>query len=390
MITDNRFNQHVKILLISLLLVGLASWLYTQLDYDVVEKDTGYQGEALINDFLAAEYFLFGMGKKAEKIELFNPNRKQFQQYDSLLITNLRQAFDITRSKNILNWVDRGGHLIITAQVIGAIQNKFRDNILDELGILVYQIENQEKSKLSEKPVDVALNNIDVWQVDFNDNYTIETLDFFDSEIIWSIDNKDRIHGLQIKLGQGRLTILSDIDFLRNHNIQSYDHAAFLFSLSSIQSDRDSENVFYYSLHEKSISLFGWLWINAQSIFISLLLFIIFLLWMLIPRFGPIININQPVRREFLEHLSAAGHYHWHLKHSQRLLSDIRLQLSNQVQLKCPEWSAATRQNQIKYFSELSKLEPNVIESALFDSEIQQEKKFINTVIILEKLRKNL
>jgi len=109
-------------------------WLYINLDYQTIEKDLGYQDEALTNDYLAAEYFLRSMGNKSEEIELFKPNNRPLTKYDTLLITTHRQAFDVNRSKKLLDWVELGGHLIISAQISGGAKIKFRDHVLDKLG----------------------------------------------------------------------------------------------------------------------------------------------------------------------------------------------------------------------------------------------------------------
>ncbi|MCW9047880.1 MAG: hypothetical protein OQK46_07350, partial [Gammaproteobacteria bacterium] len=186
------------------------------------------------------------------------------------------------------------------------------------------------------------------------------------------------------------ITILSDMRMFRNDYIASYDHAAFLFSLASDQLEVSESAVFYYSLIENKISLYQWLWENAKPLMLSVMLLIMTILWMLIPRFGPLINIHQPVRRQFLDHLQASGNYHWRKRHYTRLLTEVRKQLSHKVKLKYPEWSGLSKHDQIVHFVEISEIEEMAIENALFDNDVEQVNDFIKKVKILEKLRKSI
>lgn len=371
--------------------LALAVWLYTKLDYKIVEKDQGYQGEARTNPYLAAEFFLRRMGQKSEKIKLFTDKQKVLDQHDTLLVPSVRLAFDSRRSNDMLEWANRGGHLIITGQPDSETNTSQRDHLLDSLGLYIERQSLGDDSELDEEPVNIAIYDEDhFWQVDFDDYLVISHTAEFKSEVIWSVEDNARVHAMQIKSGQGLITLLSDIRMFRNDYIESYDHAAFLLSLANDQSEATSNNVFYYSLFEDSMSLYQWLWENAKPLMLSFCVFIIIVLWMLIPRFGPLINVHKPIRRQFLEHLTASGNYHWRQGHYHRLLLEVRKQLSKKVKLKHPEWTALSKHDQIMHFVELSEIEEEAIDNALFDNSVEQVNDFTNKVKILEKLRKSL
>jgi len=391
-LTGNKsHSNYITFGVLVLLITGLAAWLYSVLEYRMVKEDKGYQGEAVTNPYLAAEFFLRRMGQKAEEIKLFTDNKTQLSAYDTLLIPSVRLAFDSRRSDELLQWVDQGGHLIITAQVDAESKISSRDHILEKLGLFIERQALNEDSLQLEAPVNIAIvDEDDFWQADFDDYLVISTTSEFNSEIIWSIDDEDRTHALQIKRGNGRLTLLSDMRLFRNSYIDAYDHAAFLFSLANDQLLSGDAGVFYYSLFDDQMSLWQWLWENASTFMLSLLLLVIIILWMLIPRFGPLINVHQPVRRQFLDHLAASGNYHWRQGHYYRLLTEVRKQLSHRVKLKYPEWSNLSKQDQVSHFAEISQLESLAIEKALFDTRIEQVNDFINKIKILEKLRKSL
>ncbi len=372
-----------------LVIAGLAGWAYAKLDYHFEEVDKGYEGEARSNPYLAAEFFLRQMGQPAEQIKLFSAEPGLLNSDDTLLIPGVRLAFDSRRSAKILDWVEQGGHLIMTAKPQYEDDSANRDHILDKLAIVIKNESYDEA--LQKDPVNLDIEDEDdFWQVDFDDSLVIEFTPEFNQQIIWSISDEDRMHGVQIKLGNGRLTLLSEMRMFRNDYIDKYDHAAFLFSLSNDQLISSDTGVFYYSLFEAQGSLLLWLWKNAQALLISLIIFGVVVLWMLIPRFGPLINVQQPVRRQFMDHLSASGNYHWRQKHYVYLLSEVRKQLSMRVKIKHPEWVNLSKQSQISHFAELSHLQAVAIESALFDNDIKKINDFVNTIKLLEKMRKSL
>jgi len=391
MSVKNNSSGLVMKLVLVLVVCALVTGLYLQLDYRIVKEDKGYQGEAKTNPYLAAEFFLRRMGQKTKKVILFSDKQIDLGESDTLLIPSSRTAFDSRRSVTMLEWVKQGGHLIITGQ--SEIENKstHADYILDTLGLTIQYSSLDEASTQEEEPVNVAIPDEDYfWQIDFDDYLNIKRTSEFNAQTMWIIEDEDRIHGLQLKLGKGRVSVLSDMRFFKNDYIDGYDHAAFLFSLTNDQLASGGENIFYYSAYERQMSLLNWLWENAQALMLSLILSGVIVLWILVPRFGPLINIQQPIRRQFLDHLAASGNYHWRQGNYAHLLHEVRKQLSHRVKHAYPEWSGMSRQDQLAHFSQLSGLEQSAIEKALFDTNIERINDFVSKIKILEKLRKSL
>ncbi len=385
----------LKIILI-FIVAGVLWWGYSNIEYRIEEEDKGYQGEALTNHYLAAEYFLLSMGQQTEKISLFTVQQKDLQINDTLFIPGTRVSLNMQRSIDLLHWVEKGGHLIISGKP--TIEGDFQshDNILDVLGLGIEWKINEDESLEEDLPLDLeVVTENDFWQVDFVDYQVVyfknnAVKDDFNYEIIWMIENENKIHGLQMKYGEGHLTLLSDTKMFRNKFIDHYEHAAFLFSLSNVQAEFDNPGVFYYSLYEGKQSLYRWLMDNAWPFMISALVFMVAVLWMLIPRFGPLINVDRAENRRFFDHLNASGNYHWRQGNYLLLLNHVRKHLSAQAQIKYPEWINLSKHDQLNHFSDLTQLDIAVIESALFDTEVDHASDFVKKVKILEKLRKNL
>lgn len=388
---SNNSAQSNFLAIFFIITIAAGIYWYINLEFTYEEIDRGYQGEAITNPFLAADYFLRRMGQKTEKVKLFTEKRFQLEAEDTLFVPGKRIAYNQRRSDYLLDWVKQGGHLIITAKAFKEDDYQARDFILDAVGLqLAWQI-NEGDSLEEDDPVSLDIEDEeDFWQIDFVDYQVVTYMPEFDQEIIWSVSNGNKLHAVQIKLGDGRLTLLSDTKMFRNDYIDEYDHAAFLYALSNDQAQDSASGVFYYSLFEDQDSLLAWLWNHANPLMISILIMFVVFLWKIVPRFGPLINVHQPVSRRFLDHLEASGNYHWRQGHYSLLVREVRKQLSSQMKLKYPEWVHMSQKDQVTHLTDLSQLEPSVIEKALFEMQIERVDDFVTKIKILEKLRKSL
>ncbi len=390
-VIKNNNSNLIGYILLAAVIAGL-SWLaYSRLDYRIEEVDKGFSGEALRNPYLAAEYFLRKMGQDAEEIKLFSTNAKAPSESDTVLIPGDRTAFNRRQSDELMEWVKSGGHLIITGRANKVDDKAARDFLLDPLGIHIgwKVVEGEDVDR--EQPVSVDIEDEDYfWLIDFVDYQVIEVNSSFDQHVLWTIEDNDRIHAVQLEIGSGRITLLSDMRIFRNEYIDKYNHAEFLYSLSNDQLRHSTTGRFLYSLFEDHMSLLEWLNENAKPLVYISFILIVFSLWMIVPRFGPIINIRRPVRRRFMDHLVASGNYHWRMGHYSRLLLSVRKQLSSQIQSRFPEWINLSRTDQIAQLSELSGMQSSSIENALFDTNIERVEHFVKKINVLEKLRKSI
>jgi len=385
------YSNVIMYILLALLVFSLVIWVYSILEFRTIKEDKGYQGEAASNPYLAAEFFLRRMGQKTVRINLFTNKQTQLMPGDTLMVPNVRLAFDTRRSDEMLEWVEQGGHLIITGRVDAESEVGHRDYILESLGLFIERQSLNDELSQENEPVNTEIyDENEFWQVDFDDYLVISTTSEFNSEVIWTIKDSDRNHGLQVTFGSGRITLLSEMRIFMNDYIDSYDHAAFLLTLANDQLISGNDGVFYYTVYDDQISFFQWLWKNARALVLSTALLIFIWLWKVVPRFGPLINVHKPIRRQFIDHLKASGNYHWRQGHYHCLLTEVRKQLSHRVKIKYPEWSSKSKQDQISHFVELSQLESSAIEKALFNTEVERVNDFINLIKVLEKLRKSL
>ncbi|MGH8631007.1 MAG: hypothetical protein ACREU7_09620, partial [Burkholderiales bacterium] len=108
---------------------------------------------------------------------------------------------------------------------------------------------------------------------------------------------------------------------ISNYFIGELDHAEFLWRL--VRLDPGTADVFFFN-NPQRLSLVGWLRANAWTALASAGGLLLFWLWRIAPRFGPIQPDPERVRRRLLDHLRASGRFLWSNGAAARLLEAAR------------------------------------------------------------------
>ncbi|MBK8285723.1 MAG: hypothetical protein IPK97_13150 [Ahniella sp.] len=112
-------------------------------------------------------------------------------------------------------------------------------------------------------------------------------------------------YGLRFAYGEGRVVVLNNLDFLTNFELARNDHAEFMWRL--VQLHAEPKRVLFY--HADRQDLGQWLRKHAWAPLWMIGLLVMLLIWRGMPRFGPIADDPEPVRRRLLDHLRASGNF---------------------------------------------------------------------------------
>ena len=365
--------------LLALLAYAALNW------YIIVDDDerVGMQGEARTNPYLAMQRTLEEMGASIEIVKgergwdaALSPAKKDAASNATLIIGD-RRLVRMTRERiaQIREWVRAGGNLIIEAE-----QVKFDDPLLASYGMghvglrwtpkggYVEKRERGEESKddepaedsfsldaddlpgdsdkTSEKSQNVFKLKRDTGTsvVSFADNTTFE-VNFRpyqnlrvkkvpdDAEIF---DDKIGTRVVQFRDGLGRVTAISNFDFMTWRALGKHDHAEFLWHIVATQNaaSRDAAHaigeatlpkpVVMLALKDRTAGLWSWLGEHAWMILFSLAALLIAWLARITRRFGPLSLSSERARVSLGEHLRALGRFAarqqaWpHLAHAAR------------------------------------------------------------------------
>ena len=291
-------------------------WFLKNYEYQSVDEYIGLRGEAKSNPLFAARLFLKGMGVPAERKEslLTLPDTDTV-----LLIDTERYTLSSQKIDEILAWVARGGHLITRAHTARdtdtgdnadkPVSKPINDLLQNALGVSIGEHVIPEDDDL---PLEVELSNMSKpLREDPEFFYALKA----DTEAASPQRYNDQAWLLEIERGKGLVTLAANLDFIENHTIEDYDHAALLWYM--LHSLHDEPKGVWLIHKDDMPPLWKILWERAWALVITLGLLIPLSILALSPRFGPMIPPPPAERRRILEHIHASGLFMWQ-RHRQR------------------------------------------------------------------------
>ena len=390
--------------IIIIILIGIAAifiilamkWFNKNFEHKEVEKSTGYSLQAKQNAFLAAEYYLRELGHDIES----DNNRARLLEthldYQIIFINDYGPKLSLTHFMNLKKWIENGGHLIFTANNFQYIADKdeeyidyeFKQNqLLKEYGIFPrYTRFNDSLSYPSEStPREYNFDNKNsTVQIYFEpDKQLVDTYGF----ATYSLTDLYGTHLIQLDIGNGKLTVLSDNNFLSNQHIGTGDHAYLVSRLMSFI-DQDTHSIKKKILllyNNESDSIFSLIWKNGKQASIAFVTLLILFLWSLRNRFGPIIPTISYANRNISEHLKAIGRFSWRQDQGILLLNHSRIACENSLLKRYPTLKSMSTQERLAHISNILDIEPERVHSALY-YEPTSTNEFITSTHHLQKL----
>ncbi len=396
MSTEKRLLMIIFIGLVTILTAAGTKWFYDNFGYKEVERTTDYSAEARRNKFLAAEYFLRELGFE---VESDNNRARLLEARDvnqTILINDYGPKLSPTNFKNLKNWIKNGGHLIFTATNFEYVNdekeydyfgNDLYDNhennqLLDEYGIKAqYTNFNDDNPYPYDKSTqEFVLQNGKKISIDF---YPDTQLVDVNNSSTFSLKDSYGNHLLQYNIGQGKLTVLSDNNFLSNANIGENDHAYLLWLLNSGENLKNNKILLLYNT--QSDSIFALLWKYAKHACIAFFALLILWLWSMQNRVGPLLVNADFSKRNIIEHLRAIARFSWRQDRGEHLLNQSRLTCENTLLKRYPVLKAMSSDERIEHLSKILDITPTEIHQALYFRP-KSTNEYINSSHHLQKL----
>lgn len=363
-------------------------WIYNNFKFEKVELLTKVNNDP----FLAAKKLLKQMGTSVTTIQSLPKQELNIQ--DTLILLQYNSLLEKQTTQKILNWVDDGGYLIIVSDVIHDEQNidVQPDLLLAELDVFQYQ---NDLIATQIEPTEFDWQQYK-FQVLFDPNYYLQAND---NDPIQDIQDSYGSHLFQYYYGTGMISILSDLSFIENDKIAAYDHAQFLWHLTHFERletkiwllnytptyNPQSNPINNLDTSIKLPSLLTLIWTYMWTAVISAIL-LLFWLWSVSQRFGPILPMPKPVRRGLLEHIEASGNFLWRQGKKSTLLNNARQALMQQIKLIHPNWNQLSSSQLSQKLAQRCKLPRIEIEDILTGKNTN----LIQTVKTISKIRKAL
>jgi hypothetical protein len=362
-----------------LVIAGLAAagaiWFFTNYERVIERQWVGFSGEARRNPYLAAERLVARMGVATRHVRTI-PELKALPVNGTLILPDRREALTPDARLALLLWVENGGHLIVEDE-----EARLPDPILDAFGVKRAAVNKPPRAKPA--PVEAMLPHADrALKVDMHSRQTIEA-----PQAAVRVASADATHLLHFERGRGRVTVLNDLEFLRNRAIGRRDHAEFLWQIVRFQPD--SPALFVFDNPQK-LSLLRWLGDNAWPLLAAAALFLALWLWRVGARFGPVAPDPEPARRRLLDHLRASGRFQWSRGGGAALLEAAREAALRRVARAYPDFAALARGEQRDRLVALFGIRPEDAQRVLAPSHPRTPAELIAAVGVYQHIQERL
>lgn len=408
-----------------------AWWFYNNFEEYTEQVRVDISPQAKRNPYLAAERFLQHVGMKAKSLsgrDIFN---HPLTDNDTILLASNSRFFLERNHDHLLEWVNDGGNLILVPGWTVDDEEDKGYTLLKQFGIELHSswedgadessgnsadscnvppekansneggneggtsaTDTTDTADDAEAPIaDGAKPEFDLskakpdtvvfttkqpgdYLADFQSDRYLKA-DMEKADVV--IGSDEHPHLMQFPVGNGRLTVLSDMKLFNTRHIGEQDHAYLLRKLV-----QGSGTVWlFYSADMPS--LFSLLMSKAPYLVLLLGIALLLAVWWLLGNSGPKLLPQFDVRRNLLEHLYASAQYSWRVDKARQLFSDNRSAVEQAWRRRHPQLNSLSEEQRCDWIAEQSGLATNAIRRTLY-GDISVEQDFIRASSILQRL----
>ncbi|OPA85576.1 hypothetical protein BFW86_22770 [Pseudomonas fluorescens] len=339
---------------------GFYAWRKA-IPYDVV-VDRGPAPQALANPYLAAEHFLRQQGLAVEHANSLAHLDTLASKGNSLLLLGERSNLSPRQVGQLLDWAKSGGHLLVVAEALWDEETgKSGDLLLDRLNI------HQALSDEPEEPVPARKKNAPDLTKLYVDNETAPAYFSFDTDFNlidpghlaqFSANSAQSSHLMQLEVGKGRVTVITDSDLWKTPDIGKHDNAWLLWYLNQ----GTAVTLLFNSDVDDLLTLLVRYFPQAL---VALIALIALALWHAGMRQGPIQAPASRARRQLQEHLKASADFLLRRNGQGTLLHALQRDIQRAARRRHPGFEHLDNTEQWRVLEHLTHQPSHIISQAL-------------------------
>ena len=339
---------------------GLYAW-HKAIPYEEV-VDRGPSPEARANPYLAAEHFLRQHGLVVAHAKGLERLAELPAKGHSLLLLGERSNMTPRQVDQLLGWAKAGGHLLLVAEALwDEDAGTSGDLLLDRLTV------RQTLSDTFDEPVPPRKKTKPDLTKLYVDNETAPAYFSFDTYFNltdpkhlaqFSANSAQSSHLMQLDLGQGRVTVITDSDLWKTTDIGNHDNAWLLWYLNqgtdvTLLFNSDTDDLFTLLLRYFPQAL------------VALVALLALGLWQAGMRQGPIQTPAPKARRQLQEHLQASADFLLRRSGQGTLLQALRHDILRAARRRHPGFEHLDASEQRQVLEHLTRQPPHIISQAL-------------------------
>ncbi len=381
----NRQRVLILALVTVLVVAGLAYWIVPHIETYERETVEDIAEKVRRNPFLAMERFLVRLGHGVETSRRSEVLDVPPGARDTIVMEFSEELFTAGRTQRLIEWLERGGHLVLEINWAGWDEDDVPENeLLERLDLRVPEIPEDDLAEDGEshEPKAATLHAgpqafaVDSW---LGDPWVV---DGSGSAEPWRIDGAPAV--LRYRLGAGRLTLIPDRTIWNNDRIGQYDHAALLAAVLGTPRGK------VWTLYQVKVdNLLQIIWRHAAVAVSALALTLVLALWALYNRFGPLRIPEYRRRRSLGEHVQAMANFAWRHGRAGNLLAAARAALRHRAEMRHPGFQYRTPADQYAWLAERIQVPPAAVHHAL-ETKTERPEALVGAVTLLQKLRDSL
>ncbi len=385
-----------------------------------IEIPRGYRGPAATNSYLAAPRMLERMGTPVRSLADLTGLSELPPANATLIVPTSRRALGKARALELLEWVERGGHLVVVSWQLFDDANRDPDLILDPIGVRQFLNEPRDEEPPHEEPPHeeepaaplpaplvtqtsavaaedepprpeiaraIFPDRDTPLEVEFDPAFRLELDPAATEARLFEIRDANGAHLVTLRRGRGRVTALTDDYFLTQPVIGAWDHAELVYRLAHFEGRSGPVWIVFGDDYPGALTL---VLRHAWTVVASAVVLLALWLWSVSRRFGPLAPDPPSERRELMEHVRASGRFQWRRDAAKALLASTREALLERVRERHPTLAAAAPALQAERLAELSGLPRERVQRALAFRSDTEAGRFAQNVATLEKIRRSL
>ncbi|HVI57801.1 MAG TPA: DUF4350 domain-containing protein [Luteimonas sp.] len=308
-------GRNVALVALGLLLAALvvAWWNY---NYERVEKEVALppRGEAAYNPLYALRLALQGAGVQATSRQRLRLDEMPLGARDTVLVLNDPRTLSPGEVEGLLQWVGRGGHLLVrtprmergAASRAGELFDALRLRPLPAPDCMPVNVPPRPGKRASPLFTFCAGNRFAMLGV----------------EPLRAWGDLDKGYGYaRLAHGDGTVDVVADFDFLTNLRLEQPVFQDLARQLLQPGWKQGTVHLVYAA---SMPPLWRLLLEKAWMAWLPALLALAAWLWMRTQRFGPRLPSPEPARRALLEHVQASGEHLWRYGRASALYAAVR------------------------------------------------------------------
>jgi hypothetical protein len=296
--------------IVAMLVIGFVIWVAMHTYWGEVTIKGLPEGEAASNPYYSVQRFASAVGIRNRLIASINspPPRNAV-----LLINGIQDDLLHSRVESLTPWVESGGRLIITDDVVwanSAIQKW--SGIAPGSHLTEEQVKTPRKRQGRDEDSDCDPMTVKIDGASTGGKMTLcappSGFEFVSKRVpAWSLSSVYGMQILRVNMGRGSVTVIPNAALIGNQSLLRHDHAQiFLTASQLVRGDQ-----LYILNVGRAETLIAMLWRLISPAIIFFGIAILCMIGRHLPRFGPLAPIPAAVRRSLAEQIRANAAFAW-------------------------------------------------------------------------------